>query len=68
MENYYVDNPSSYWNAFRLWSYNVRNEQISLTAYKKTQPRLGFLLSVTVAALANQSNVLLLAYSYQATF
>jgi len=23
-----VDNTSSYWNAFWLWSYNVRNEQV----------------------------------------
>lgn len=50
-EKYYVDNTSSYWNAFRLWSYYVRNEQISLTAYQKTQPRLGFLLSGTYVAL-----------------
>jgi len=27
-ENYHVDNTSSYWNAFWLWSNNVRNEQV----------------------------------------
>ena len=26
--DYYVDNTSSYWNAFWLWSNHVRNEQI----------------------------------------
>ena len=44
---YYVDNTSSYRNAFWLWSNNVRNEQvIRLTKFKKPiQKWIGFFVS-----------------------